>query len=141
MSTPKTEGSALQVFEWKGEGYAPLVFSHDWMAAILNWEPAVEPDTIHEVERHNRSDEVFVLLRGKAALVIVEDGGVQVVEAVPGTIYKVTKGSWHTVIGDKESSWIIVENRDTHLHDTEMRPLTEIEMASYCEASFELFAS
>lgn len=120
--------SVLQVFEYTGEGYSPLVFSHDWQTAILNWEPAADATSLHEIERHVRSDEVFVLCRGKGAFVIMEEDGLRIVEAIPGTVYNVHMGTWHTVIGDRGSSWIIVENRDTHIHDTEMIPLTENEL-------------
>ena len=100
--------SVLQVFEYTGEGYSPLVFSHDWQTAILNWEPAADATNLHEIERHIRSDEVFVLWRGKGAFVIMEEDGLRIVEAIPGTVYNVPMGTWHTVIGDRDhpgSSW------------------------------------
>jgi hypothetical protein len=50
----------------------------------------------------------------------------------------VIMGSWHTVISTRESSWIIVENRDAHLDDTEMRPLTEAELQAFHEQLPEL---
>jgi len=119
---------ALQTFEWSGVGYSPLVFSHDWQTAILNWEPT---DSIHEVERHNQSDEVFILWKGKAALIILEEDGLKIIEAEHGAVYNVLKGTWHTVLGNKESSWVIVENRDTHLYDTEMRNLSAHELGEF----------
>jgi hypothetical protein len=57
----------LEVYEWSEDGYKPLVFSHDWQAAILNWEPIFDLEKIGEVERHNQTDEVFVLTKGKAS--------------------------------------------------------------------------
>lgn len=120
--------SVLQVFEYPGEGYSPLVFSHDWQTAILNWEVAADSNNLHEIERHNLSDEVFILWRGKGALVIKEEDGLKIVDAIPGTVYNVPMGTWHTVIGDQKSSWIIVENRDTHIDDTEMLQLSDDEI-------------
>jgi hypothetical protein len=119
--------SVLEVYEYVGEGYSPLVLNHDWQTAILNWEPAADASNLNEIERHIQSDEVFVLWRGKGAIVIMEEDGLRMVEAIPGTVYNVPIGTWHTIIGDRGSSWIIVENRDTHLHDTELLPLTENE--------------
>ena len=123
--------NSLQQMVWQQDGYQPLIFSHDWQVAILNWEPAANANMISEVERHVQTDEVFILWRGAAALVTVDMDGLKITEAVPGVVYNVIMGSWHTVIGTRESSWIIVENRDTHLSDTEMRLLTKTELQEF----------
>lgn len=121
----------LQILPFEDEGYAPLVFSQGWQTAILNWEPGADAHAVYRVERHNLTDEVFILWRGTGALVIAEPGGLRVEEAVPGVVYNVTIGTWHTVIGTRDSSWIIVENNGTHLGDTEYRNLNEDEMDSF----------
>jgi mannose-6-phosphate isomerase-like protein (cupin superfamily) len=121
----------LQVLSYDEQGYAPLVFSQGWQTAILNYEPGAEVDAVYRVERHKLTDEVFILWRGSGALVIAEPDTLRVVDAVPGVVYNVTIGTWHTVIGTRDSSWIIVENKDTHLGDTEYRNLTEDEMDSF----------
>ena len=123
-----TTKECLQVLSWDQEGYAPLVFSQGWQTAILNWEPGADVDAVYRVERHNLTDEVFILWRGSGALVIAEPEGIRVVDAEPGVIYNVTIGTWHTVIGTRDSSWIIVENKDTHLGDTEYRDMSSDEL-------------
>jgi mannose-6-phosphate isomerase-like protein (cupin superfamily) len=125
------EKEYLQIHKWDQEAYAPLVFSAGWQTAILNWEPGAEVDAIYRVERHNFTDEVFILWRGSGALVIAEPTGIRVVDAFPGVVYNVTIGTWHTVIGSRDSSWIIVENKDTHLHDTEYRDMSAEELNSF----------
>jgi hypothetical protein len=119
----------LQVFTWNATGYQPLVFSHDWQVALLNWEPIFELEKLGEVERHNHTDEVFVLTRGKAVLFTVDAKGLQMEEMVPGAIYNVRQGVWHNLTSTRDASWIIVENRDTHLHDCEFRPLNAEELS------------
>jgi hypothetical protein len=121
----------LQIKDWEQEGYAPLIFSGDWQVAVLNWEPGAETEAVYRVERHIQTDEVFVLWHGSAALVIADGDGLTVVDAVPGKIYNVLQGAWHTVIGTRDSSWIIVENKDTHLGDTEYRPLSQEELRTF----------
>ncbi|HOQ98134.1 MAG TPA: hypothetical protein PLJ35_04870 [Anaerolineae bacterium] len=122
--------TGLETYGWDGEGYRPLVFSSDWQVAILNWEPAADPARLGKVERHVGTDEVFVLLRGRAVLFTWSDAGeFALVEAAPGVVYNVTAGTWHSVITTTGASWIIVEARDTHLHGTEMRPMTPGERA------------
>jgi ureidoglycolate hydrolase len=127
------EQSTIELFKYEQPGYQPLVFSQDWQVAILNWEPAALVAAITELERHIYTDEVFVLTHGTAALVTSSKEGLVITEAIPGVIYNVKMGSWHTVIGLLGSSWIIVENRDTHKNDTEMRLLTKEELLSFHE--------
>jgi len=123
--------SNLEIRSWKEESYKPLIFSQDWQVAILNWEPGAEVEAVHRVERHVLTDEVFVLLRGSGALVIIDPDGVRVVNALQETVYNVTKSTWHTVIGSQDSSWLIVEKKNTHLGDTEYRPLSKEEMETF----------
>jgi hypothetical protein len=42
----------------------------------------------------------------------------------------VTRACWHNLIGTRDASWIIVENRDTHLQDTEIRQMIGSEKAA-----------
>lgn len=121
-------GRGLEVHEWNGTGYKPLVFSHDWMASILNWEPIFDLEKVGEVERHNRTDEVFVLTRGRAVLFTIDAQGMQIEEMKVGVIYNVCQGVWHNLTSTRDASWIIVENRDTHLHDCEFRRMRADEM-------------
>ena len=124
----------LQEFDWHGEGFAPLVFSERWQAALLNWEPLFDRRNLDEIERHNHSDEVFVLLRGQAVLFTkandVDAGRLQAVEMKPGVIYNVPAGVWHNIVATRAVRFLIVENRDTHLHDTEIRPIRAGELAA-----------
>jgi hypothetical protein len=46
----------------------------------------------------------------------------------PGVIYNVPKGVWHGLLATRDASWIIVEDRDTHLHDTEIRQMNADEL-------------
>ena len=120
----------LEVYEWSGVGFEPLVFTERWQAALLNWEPLFDRKNLDEIERHNHSDEVFVLLRGQAVLFTRPDGGrLHAVEMKQGRIYNVPAGVWHNLVATRDVSFLIVENRDTHLHDTEIRPITAQELA------------
>jgi mannose-6-phosphate isomerase-like protein (cupin superfamily) len=120
----------LEVYDWAGEGFAPLVFADGWQAARLNWEPLFERQNLDEIERHNKTDEVFVLLQGRAVLFTrPDDGALQAVEMKAGTIYNVPAGVWHNLVATRDVRFLIVENRDTHLHDTEIRPISAAELA------------
>ena len=117
----------VDVYRWGGQGYRPLVFSDGWMVALLNWEPIMDLEKATEIERHKETDEVFVLLHGHSALYISTPQGLRVLDMQPNLIYNVTKGTWHNLLATHDVTILIVENRDTHLHDTETRSLSATE--------------
>ena len=127
-----TEG--LQVFAHNGPGYRPLVYGQDWMVALLNYEDIMDVGEAHDIERHLQTDEVFILLRGRAAFYLAVDyGPLQVLEMQPGVVYNVTRGTWHNLLATREAAFAIVERRDTDLTDTHIRPLSEQERQSMLE--------
>jgi len=119
--------TGVEFYEWKKTGYKPLVFHRDWMVALLNWEPACLLENAHEIERHNQTDEVFVLLCGQAALCVNAGAGLRLIEMKPGALYNVRAGVWHSLLATRDARWVIVEARGTDLHDTEIRKLNEEE--------------
>ena len=117
----------VEMHNWSQQGYRPLVFFGDWQVAHLNWEPLFDPNHMGEIERHKETDEVFVLYRGCGALFISIESGIEVINMEPGVIYNVTQGTWHNLISTRDASWIIIETCNTHLHDTEIRQMTDWE--------------
>ncbi len=69
------------------------------------------------MERHLETDEIFVLLRGKASL-YVEDA---VHEMEAGVVYNVKKGEWHHIVVSEDAAVLVVENSDTSPENTEKR--------------------
>lgn len=121
--------SLLEVKQYNGEGYHPLIDFHAWRVAILRWEQSMLPEKIEYMERHTQTDEVFVLLEGKATLIL---GGRQVsVEGVypqvmgKGKLYNVKQNAWHTIIPSRDATILIVEERNTGEENTEFCNLPE----------------
>lgn len=119
----------LEIWNHTDKGYQPLVFSAGWQVALLNWEPLFDLEKLGEIERHKKTDEVFVLWKGNAALFVNTADGMWVEDMQPGVVYNVPKGVWHNLLSTRDASWIIVEDRNTHLHDTEIRTMSVNEMA------------
>ncbi len=121
----------LEIHEYKEAGYRPLIYSAGWMVALMNWDPKMAVKDAIGIERHVRTDEVFILLRGKAAFYIDEgEGGLRMVEMQPGRLYNVPRSIWHNTLATKDVQFAIIENRDTNTTDTEERELTEKERAA-----------
>jgi len=116
--------STIKIYRWEQEGYKPLVYSDGWQVALLNWEPLFDRENLDEIERHNQTDEVFVLLRGWSVLFVrPESGTLEAIDMEPGVIYNVPKGVWHNLVASRDVAFLIVENKNTHLNDTEIRPI------------------
>lgn len=109
--------SLLEIREYTGEGYKPLIDFGAWRVAILRWEQSMLPEKIEFMERHTQTDEVFVLMEGQAKLILGGKGSKveciqeQVMER--GKLYNVKRDAWHTVMLSRDASILIVENQDT----------------------------
>jgi hypothetical protein len=107
----------LEIREFTGIGYQPIIDFSQWRVAILNYIDEIHPENIEKMERHNETDEVFVLIKGQGILFLGE-GNESVVEIhiqvlEPGKIYNVKKTIWHSVVLSNDGSVLIVENRNT----------------------------
>jgi len=113
----------LDVKDYKGRGYMPLVDYSLWRVAVLNTPPARPAKRTRKVSRHMETDEVFILVEGRAVLVI---GGksskprdkLKTVKMKENLMYNVKKRTWHTALLAKGSKIIIVENRKTTLRNS-----------------------
>ena len=111
------EEKLLEIREFKGPGYEPVIDFGTWRVAILNYLDEIEPERIDFMERHNETDEVFVMVKGQGILFLGEgDSGIEKIHPQvmqSGKIYNVKKSIWHTVVLSRDGSVLIVENRDT----------------------------
>ena len=88
-----------------------------WIVAFANYEERFDREKYTRIERHLNTDEVFVLLNGKASLVIGMER--EIVELEPCKIYNVKAGVWHNILIEKDSKVMIVENSDTSRENSE----------------------
>lgn len=112
---------------WEGEGYQPMVINGEWLVALMNWEQRFDQTAVGKIERHNETDEVFVLLHGKSVLFIKNEKGIESWNMVPGIVYQVTRGTWHNVIGTRDATWLIVEAKNTSVENSDYNNLNEEE--------------
>ena len=108
MTDDSVEG--LSVRAWDGPGYKPVVRFGAWCFAELNHAEKFKPENLAYRERHNRTDETFVLVAGKARLLIGEK--LTPVEMVPFRFYNVKAGTWHQIQTEPGTRVLIVENDD-----------------------------
>lgn len=113
----------LDVREYKGNGFQPLIVFNSWRVAILNYLDDIHPARNNKMERHTRTDEVFVLMKGRGILLIGGNGSQidelhsQIMEI--GVANNVRQNTWHTVLLSQDASVLLVEEQNTGEENTE----------------------
>ena len=120
----------LEITEHKEPGFKPLVIYEGWRAAILNDDPSkYRRDTMAQFERHDLTDEVFVLLSGHCTLLIGDGkgddsiGNVTPVPMEPQKLYNVRRGVWHNLLGEEGMVLFVVENSNTSRQTSDFIPI------------------
>ena len=101
----------IEIYDYNGPDYQTAMRFGKWRVAYLNHAERFDPANFKQVERHNESDEVFVLLSGNATLIIGEE--LHRIEMEPHKMYNVPAGVWHHIFTNEDTSVLIVENEDT----------------------------
>jgi ureidoglycolate hydrolase len=107
----------IDISTYKGEGYLPMIDYESWRVAILRYCEELEIQNIKTMQKHNETDEVFVLLEGNCTLFVGGKGDtideMDGIAMEPLKLYNVKRGVWHTHTLDIEGMVLIVENKDT----------------------------
>ena len=106
----------LEVLEYEGIGYQPMMACRDFRVAILNYHPELLTENIGNFQKHDLTDEAFILLRGECMLFLAEDEtleNIHGVELEPYKIFNVKAGTYHTHTLSEDAMVLIVEADDT----------------------------
>jgi hypothetical protein len=129
--------SLLEIRDYDGAGFKPLVFFGNWRVAMLRYMDELQADRIDSMERHMETDEVFVLLCGRGTLILSGNGskckGALSQPMMVGRIYNVKRLAWHTVLLSPDASVLLMENRDTDEHNSEYDTLSAEQRAEIVE--------
>lgn len=109
--------NGVDILEHDGLGYRRLVNTAKWTLASLNYAPHFDAQNIIELERHNLTDETFVLLSGTATLLVGEKAVRVPME--PLKYYNIHAGQWHHIVVSKDARVLIAENSDTSRDNTD----------------------
>ena len=105
----------IRVGVHRDEGFRVMVESGEWKIGLLRYSERFS--RLSEMERHMLTDEVFVLLSGKASLVIGKEQRETPLEI--GKIYNVKKGVFHAMLMERDAKVLIVENHNTARDNTD----------------------
>lgn len=113
----------IEQYRYEGEGYCPFLIRDNWQVAQLNYASSQDADNIQLIEKHARTDEVFILIAGRGLLITAGKEGdnlsFQMRLMEKGIVYNIPEGVWHNIVLEKDTRIIIAENVNTHLNDCE----------------------
>jgi calcineurin-like phosphoesterase family protein len=127
----------LEIRDYSGEGYQPLIDFGEWRVAFLRYLDDIQPDLIDSMERHTKTDEVFVLLNGRGALIMGGNGAE--VDSICSQrmesrkVYNIKRLAWHTILLSHDATVLLVENRDTYKHNSEYVSLSPTQRGQIME--------
>ncbi len=116
-------------YEFSGEGMHRVFENEKWTVGIKNWKPANDVTGIDCLERHNKTDELFVLVEGHCTLIYAnEENGTLKFGAVKmekDRVYNIPATLWHNTITQKDTKMILIEDSNTSMENSDVLNLTD----------------
>ncbi len=110
----------IEIIEAKKEGYESVLFFESWRIGLIT--PAPNFTHITYLERHMMTDEAFLLLKGDAVLLHMDqEGKLNTFPMEVGKIYNVPRAVWHSVALHPDALVMVVENADTTRENSEYK--------------------
>lgn len=126
----------IEITEFQPEGYKPLVDYESWRVAVLRFCEDLKPEAVVTMQKHDETDEVFVLISGKCILYTAgtgeKPGEIEAVLMEAGKVYNVKKGVWHNHTMSEDGTVLIVENQNTCDENSPRAELNEIQRKNVC---------
>lgn len=111
-------------YSFDGEGMQRVFENEKWTVGIKNWKPANDITGINNLERHNKTDELFVLIAGSCTLIYAneKDGELELktVKMEKNKVYNIPSTLWHNTITSKDTKMILIEDSNTSMDNTEL---------------------
>lgn len=115
-------------YTFEGEGMQRVFENEKWTVGIKNWKPANDITGIDCLERHNLTDELFVLIAGSCTLVYANevDGKLEIGAVVmePNKVYNIPATLWHNTITRKDTKMILIEDSNTSMENSDILALS-----------------
>ena len=123
----------IEVKDFSGEGMSRVYENQKWTVGIKNWKPANDISGIDCLERHNETDELFVLLSGRCTLIYANENGqnldIQAVKMEPFKVYNIPATLWHNTVTVRDTKLALIEDSSTGSHNSNVLSLNEEQIA------------
>jgi hypothetical protein len=129
----------IDIFEFKGEGMTRVYENEKWTVGIKNYKVANDIANIDCIERHNQTDELFVLIGGSCTLVYAnETNGIMEFSAVKmqvNKVYSIPKSLWHNTVTNPDTKMILIEDSSTSMKNSDVLTLNQEQIKALKVAS------
>ncbi len=124
-------------YAFEGEGLTRVFENEKWMVGIKNWKPMNDIANINNLERHNETDELFILLNGRCTLLFANETAdgldIRAVEMEPLKVYNIPRTLWHNTVTRKDTKLALIEDSSTGSVNSDNLDLTEAQIAKVRE--------
>jgi hypothetical protein len=132
----------IETYYARENGYHPFFIREHWQVAQLNYLPYLSFTSIDKVEKHEHTDEIFVLTKGKAVLIAAaleqQEVRFECILMQTGVTYNIPINAWHSIAMSEDAEVIIVEKSNTHLNDVVYHQLQETDKQQLKEQILQL---
>ena len=122
------------IYSHEAEGIQCVFDNKKWVVCIKNWKPNNDVDQIQYLEIHHATDEQFILVKGKALLLVAsrdEKGfDIQVIPMEQGKVYNVPQDTWFNTLTQKDTKLVYVQDAGTTGENSEYQDMTAEELES-----------
>ncbi len=102
-----------------------LVFKNEnFKCAFISASSMYSYGEVYEMKRHNKTDEIFVLISGKATMLTIENDSFVETELSTNNTYIVGKGTWHYLAVSDGAVVFVCENADTCADNTDIKKVS-----------------
>ncbi|WP_044478951.1 hypothetical protein [Paenibacillus antibioticophila] len=131
------------IYAHEGEGIECVYKNEKWLVCIKNWKPDNDINGIHRLEVHRETDEQFILVKGKAILMVSERKDdrfdIELIEMELGKIYNVPQDTWFYTIMQKDTKMMYVQDANTTNENSEYCEMSETELVNVRKRALEIF--
>ena len=114
-------------YGFSGEGMKRVFENEKWTVGIKNWKPANDVTGVDCLERHNLTDELFVLVEGSCTLIYANETekGLEfgAVKMEKDKVYNIPATLWHNTITRKDTKMILIEDSNTSMENSDILKL------------------
>jgi mannose-6-phosphate isomerase-like protein (cupin superfamily) len=104
-----------------------------WGVGVKNYKPANDIENLDNLERHNGTDELFILLGGYCCLLFAnEENGKLAFRKLPmqqGKVYAIPAGLWHNTVTRPGVKLALIENCASAQSNSDVVKLTDVQIA------------
>ena len=115
-------------YAFEGEGMTRVFENEKWMVGIKNWKPMNDIKNINNLERHNETDELFILLSGRCTLLYANETekglDIRAVDMEPLKVYNTPRSLWHNTVTEKDTKLALIEDSSTGSANSDYLDLT-----------------